>query len=91
MPLLISSQVYVDQIDGDTVSVTRHNPVTHQSIVLVARTAFHQPKDPTTTPHIRPVIIQGKCHVLNFFIYFFHLIYFIILCEGQGHPTPHRT
>jgi len=36
-------QVYVDNVTGETLSVTRHNPVSHQSIVLIARTAFSQP------------------------------------------------
>ena len=55
------SQVYVDQINPDVVAVTRHCPVTHQSIVLVAHTAFGHP--PEGAEHsgcqIKPLILEG--------------------------------
>jgi glycogen debranching enzyme len=35
-------KVYVDHIDdGDVIAVTRHNPTSHESIVLIAHTAFN--------------------------------------------------
>lgn len=54
------SEVYVDQLRDDVISVTRHNPNTHESVVLVARTAFQAPADLTHTGYIRPISVQGK-------------------------------
>ncbi|ESO94506.1 hypothetical protein LOTGIDRAFT_215487 [Lottia gigantea] len=54
------SQVYVDQLTDDTVSVTRHNPQTHESIILVCRTSFSHPSNPNCAgQHIKSIHIQG--------------------------------
>lgn len=55
------SQVFVDQMDGDTVAVTRHSPKTHESVILVSFTSFKHP-DPNATDlrrHLRPLKVEG--------------------------------
>ncbi|KAL5016234.1 hypothetical protein ScPMuIL_005823 [Solemya velum] len=54
------TEVYVDQLDACVVSVTRHNPHTHDSIILVARTAFQKPENPKETGYIKPLVIHGS-------------------------------
>lgn len=54
------TQVYVDQLDEDTVAVTRHCPSTHQSVVTVSRTAFKNPETQQYREHIAPMYIPGK-------------------------------
>ena len=39
------SEVFVDQLDPDVLAVTRHDPKSHQSVVLVAHTAFNNGVD----------------------------------------------
>lgn len=53
------SEVYVDQLSHDTVAITRHNPINHDSYVMVARTAFHHPHNPKETGYIRPLTLDG--------------------------------
>lgn len=48
-------------MDVDVVAVTRHSPSTHESIVLVAFTAFKHP-DPNANNlirHVRPLRVEG--------------------------------
>ncbi|KAJ8305918.1 hypothetical protein KUTeg_016463 [Tegillarca granosa] len=51
---------------SDTVSVTRHNPQTHQSVILVARTAFQHPADPNNAIPIRPLTVHGSVEQVVF-------------------------
>ena len=60
------SQVYVDQMTADVVAVTRHCPVTHQSIVLVAHTAFNHPNDGTQQGYIKPLVLDGRVEEVVF-------------------------
>ncbi|KAL6104713.1 agl [Pungitius sinensis] len=53
-------QVFVDQVDADIVAVTRHCPSTHQSVVVVCRTAFQNPKTHQYDTNVPPMFIPGK-------------------------------
>jgi len=53
------SQVYVDQMDPNVVAVTRHSPITHQSVILVAHTAFGYPSPNAGPTGIRPLRFEG--------------------------------
>lgn len=42
------NEIYVDALDDEVIAVTRSNPKTHQSIVLVSRTAFYHQNTQST-------------------------------------------
>jgi glycogen debranching enzyme len=54
------SQIYVDQFDAETTVVTRHNPNTHNNIILIARTAFSHPSAHTHNNLHKPLAIPSK-------------------------------
>lgn len=49
----------MDQMDTDVVAVTRHNPSTHQSVILVAYTAFHLPDPHFHRTGMKPLTVEG--------------------------------
>ncbi|XP_068991673.1 glycogen debranching enzyme isoform X1 [Neodiprion pinetum] len=55
------SQVFVDQMDPDIVAVTRHSPISHESVVLVAFTSFKHPDTNANDlrRYIKPLRVEG--------------------------------
>ncbi|PSN51057.1 hypothetical protein C0J52_01523 [Blattella germanica] len=56
---LVPHHVYVDQMDTDIVAVTRHCPETHQTVVLVAYTAFSHPDPHFKRGFVKPLRVEG--------------------------------
>ncbi|XP_075970101.1 glycogen debranching enzyme isoform X2 [Anticarsia gemmatalis] len=54
------SEVYVDQMDADVVAVTRHEPRSRQSVILVAFTAFSAPEPGAGPRHVKPLRFEGQ-------------------------------
>lgn len=48
-------------MDTDVVAVTRHSPTTHDSVILVAFTAFKHPDSNATDlrRHVKPLRVEG--------------------------------
>uniref|UniRef100_A0A672SGB7 Amylo-alpha-1, 6-glucosidase, 4-alpha-glucanotransferase n=1 Tax=Sinocyclocheilus grahami TaxID=75366 RepID=A0A672SGB7_SINGR len=73
------TQVYVDQLDEDTVAVTRHCPSTHQSVLTVSRTAFKNLETHQYRAHLAPMYIPGtnafsaECPLLSNFSISLHI------------------
>ena len=61
------SQIYVDQFDAETTVVTRHNPNTHDNIILIGRTAFTHPNPHYVDNNLhRPLAIPSKIQAVLF-------------------------
>lgn len=43
----------------DIVAVTRHNPKTHETVILVAHTAFARPNPNAGPTGVRPLLFEG--------------------------------
>ena len=56
--MYILLQVYVHDLSSEVVSITRHNPQTHQSFICVVRSAFNNGGD--NHPHCDSLTFEGK-------------------------------
>jgi glycogen debranching enzyme len=57
------TEIFVDQVNADIVAVTRHNPTTHESVLLIAHTCFSEFK---WTPKCRPIPIDDQISSIIF-------------------------
>lgn len=53
-------QVFVDQMNPDIVGITRQNPISHESFILVAHTAFGYPDQNAGATNVKPLTFEGK-------------------------------
>lgn len=60
------NQVFVDQMNPDVVGITRQNPITHESFILVAHTAFGYPDVNAGATYVRPLTFEGKFEEIYF-------------------------
>lgn len=60
------NQVFVDQMNPDIVGITRQNPITHESFILVAHTAFGYPDPNAGATYVRPLTFEGKFEEIYF-------------------------
>ena len=55
-------------MDSDVVAVTRHSPTTHDSVILVAFTAFKHPDSNANDlrRHVKPLRVEGVIEEIIF-------------------------
>lgn len=53
-------------MDPNIVAVTRHNPTTHQSVILVAHTAFSYPDVNARPANVRQLCFEGNLDEIIF-------------------------
>ncbi|VBB30985.1 unnamed protein product [Acanthocheilonema viteae] len=53
------TQIYVDQRTSDIVALTRHNPITHEKVIMLAYTAFNRDAICYDCPAIDDLIFTG--------------------------------
>lgn len=63
-PYLLTPQIFVDQVNADVVAVTRHNPSSHQSVLLIAHTCFGTFK--WTPDNCRPISVADNIDAILF-------------------------
>lgn len=61
--MYFSLQVFVDQIDPNIVAVTRFNPSTFESLIMISYTAFSWPNDHASAAG-KGITIPGVAHSL---------------------------
>ncbi|MFH4973467.1 hypothetical protein AB6A40_000176 [Gnathostoma spinigerum] len=59
-------QVFVDQMNFDIVGITRHNPETHDTVILVAHTCFSQSAYCNDRPPVKNVEFKGHLDEIVF-------------------------
>ncbi|KAL3124734.1 hypothetical protein niasHT_001571 [Heterodera trifolii] len=57
------TEIFVDQVNSDVVAVTRHNPTTHESVLLIAHTCFSSFK---WIPNCRPIKVADEISEILF-------------------------
>ncbi|VDM73730.1 unnamed protein product, partial [Strongylus vulgaris] len=60
------SEVFVDQMSPDVVGITRHNPVTHDTVVVVSHTAFNKNAVNRDRVYLRHIPIGGVLEEILF-------------------------
>lgn len=75
------SEVYVERLSDGFVSITRHCPRSHESVVLVAHNRFETKKAPSLGPTLN---IEGNLEVTDGFFPFCHTLrraFFFYYCR----------